>query len=672
MVRDAIFLADRYEVIEKIGSGGMADVYKGKDHKLNRLVAIKVLKKEFREDEEFVRKFKYEAQNAAGLLHPNVVNVYDVGEDRGLYFMVMELVDGITLKEYIGKKGKLSSREAINIAIQMLQGIGAAHQAHIVHRDIKPQNIIISRDGKVKVTDFGIAKMVSSHTVANTAMGSVHYSSPEQARGRYSDTKSDIYSFGITLYEMVTGKVPFDGETTLEVAMKHLKEPIVPPTHYSPYIYHSLEMVILKCTQKEPERRYPDTDEVIEDLKRSLIEPDGDFVFIPPLATSTSEVINLDDDDWDKTRSFDDDFVDELDDDELVEDEDTAPGFGKKRGKKKGGRGEEINSSMNKVVKVLMIVLAVIIGIIIIVVAGNAIGGCTGPGTTDSSGKVKVPDVVGKSEDDAISALNKRNLGYQVVERAESEEYDEGIVFKQGTEAGKKVKKNTRIKIWISSGKKGENVTVPDVVGKDEDTATQELADLGFETTVDYQNSDEVEEGKVISTSPAAGTEAEKGSTVTVVVSKGEESKYVTIPDVVGMNVNDATAALTAAGINQSDITTTFESSETVGKNEVISQTPGSGKAPEGTTVSITVSTGPKDVSVTIPTNIVGNSQSNATSILQGAGLNVNVVYANSEDEDAGKVVKVSPGQGSKVKPGATITITVGQGSGTQGGNTNQ
>ena len=234
MVKDGIVLGKRYEVLSKIGAGGMADVYKGKDTMLNRYVAIKVLKKEYREDENFVRKFHSEAQAAAGLLNPNIVNVYDVGEDRGLYYMVMELVEGITLKEYIEKKGKLSHKEVISIAIQMCNGIGAAHAAGIVHRDIKPQNVMISRDGKVKVTDFGIAKAVTSNTISSNAMGSVHYTSPEQARGGYSDAKSDIYSIGITLYEMVTGRVPFDGESTVEVAMKHLQQEITPPSEYAP------------------------------------------------------------------------------------------------------------------------------------------------------------------------------------------------------------------------------------------------------------------------------------------------------------------------------------------------------------------------------------------------------------------------------------------------------
>ena len=323
MVKDGIVLGKRYAVLSKIGAGGMADVYKGRDQMLNRYVAIKVLKKQYKEDENFVRKFRSEAQAAAGLIHPNIVNVYDVGEDRGLNYMVMELVEGITLKEYIERKGRLSHKETISIAIQMCSGIGAAHASGIIHRDIKPQNIIISKDGKVKVTDFGIAKAITSNTVSTNAMGSVHYTSPEQARGGFSDQRSDIYSIGITLFEMVTGQVPFDGETTVEVAMKHLQQEITPPSELVPDIPYSLEQIILKCTQKSSERRYESTGALIQDLKHSLVDPDGDFVVIPPIGGMTDTVI-MTDKDLDDIRNGNDDEeydTEEYDTDEYDTDE---------------------------------------------------------------------------------------------------------------------------------------------------------------------------------------------------------------------------------------------------------------------------------------------------------------------------------------------------------------
>ncbi|MDO4633414.1 MAG: Stk1 family PASTA domain-containing Ser/Thr kinase [Eubacteriales bacterium] len=280
MLKEGMFIQGRYEVVGMIGTGGMADVYKARDHKLNRFVAVKVLKAEFRSDKAFVTKFRAEAQAAAGLAHPNIVNIYDVGEDHGMHFIVMELVEGITLKEYVMKKGKLTVREATSIAIQVSQGLETAHNAGIIHRDVKPQNIIISTDGKVKVTDFGIAKAVTSNTTTTSAMGSVHYSSPEQARGGYSDARSDIYSLGITLYEMLTGRLPFDGDSTVAIAIKHLQEEIRSPEYYVPDLPHSTIQIINKCTQKSPDRRYQNMMELIRDLKESLVNPDGDFVQI--------------------------------------------------------------------------------------------------------------------------------------------------------------------------------------------------------------------------------------------------------------------------------------------------------------------------------------------------------------------------------------------------------
>ena len=278
MIKIGMMLGDRYEILEKIGTGGMSDVYKAKDHKLNRFVAVKVLKQEFSENTSFVSKFRVEAQAAASLMHPNIVNVYDVGEENGVHFIVMELVEGITLKKYIEKKARLSVKEAVSIAIQACMGLEAAHNNHIIHRDIKPQNIIISKEGKVKVTDFGIAKAATSNTITSNVMGSVHYTSPEQARGGYSDERSDIYSMGITLFEMLTGRVPFNGDTTVAIAIKQIQEPMPSPRDFVPEIPVSVEQIVLKCTQKSPDRRYQSVGDLISDLKKSLVTPDEDFV----------------------------------------------------------------------------------------------------------------------------------------------------------------------------------------------------------------------------------------------------------------------------------------------------------------------------------------------------------------------------------------------------------
>ncbi len=280
MLNTGIFIQNRYEIISKIGSGGMADVYKAKDHKLNRYVAIKVLKNEFRDDKVFVSKFQSEAQSAAGLAHGNIVNIYDVGEESGINYIVMEYVEGITLKEYIKDQGRLSVKEATSIALQISAGLEAAHNNGVIHRDVKPQNIMISTDGKVKVADFGIARAATVNTVTSNVMGSVHYSSPEQARGGYSDEKSDIYSLGITMYEMLTGHVPFNGDTAVAVALQHLQDELHGPKEEVPEIPYSTNQIVLKCTQKSPDRRYPNMTELIRDLRESLVNPDGDFVSI--------------------------------------------------------------------------------------------------------------------------------------------------------------------------------------------------------------------------------------------------------------------------------------------------------------------------------------------------------------------------------------------------------
>ena len=672
MVKNGIILGKRYEVISKIGAGGMADVYKGKDHMLNRYVAIKVLKKEFKEDENFVRKFRSEAQAAAGLIHPNVVNVYDVGEDRGLYYMVMELVEGITLKEYIDKKGRLSHKETISIAIQMCTGIGVAHAANIIHRDIKPQNIIISKDGKVKVTDFGIAKATTSNTISSNAMGSVHYTSPEQARGGFSDQKSDIYSIGITLYEMVTGQVPFDGDSTVSVAIKHLQEEITPPSEIVPDIPYSLEQIILKCTQKNGERRYRNTGELIQDLKRSLVDPDGDFVVIPPLGNADTVIITdeeLDDirssydefDEYDEDEYGDEEEFDEYDEDDDEYDEyDDDEEYGGKG--KKGKSSDDVNPRMKKVMKILTIVVAIIIVFILVFAIGKAAGifkGGFGIDTvdTDEKTKVKVPNVVGMTEDEAKKTLNKKGLGFKVVAREESKKYEEGTVSKQKTEAGKRVAKNTTIQVVVSSGLVGDEITVPNVSNMSESEAQKALEDAGFEKiTSDFAYSDSVAEGDVIGTTPAANARATKDTEIVMKVSKGSEKK--TVPNVVGQQDGDAQNAITAAGLTVG--TVTYEYYDDVPKGQVVSQTVAGGKkvAP-GTSVGLTISSGPKPPEKVSVPPVTGISIEEARALLDGVGLKADIKYDSETVGTVGQVIKCNPGVGTQVDEGSTVTLIV-------------
>ena len=671
MVKDGIVLGKRYEVLSKIGAGGMADVYKGKDTMLNRYVAIKVLKKEYREDENFVRKFHSEAQAAAGLLNPNIVNVYDVGEDRGLYYMVMELVEGITLKEYIEKKGKLSHKEVISIAIQMCNGIGAAHAAGIVHRDIKPQNVMISRDGKVKVTDFGIAKAVTSNTISSNAMGSVHYTSPEQARGGYSDAKSDIYSIGITLYEMVTGRVPFDGESTVEVAMKHLQQEITPPSEYAPDIPYSLEQIILKCTQKNSERRYASTADLTRDLKRSMMDPDGDFVEIPPLRNADTVIIT--DDELDDIRSSYDDYDDDYGDDDDYGADDYDDDYGDDRyddddeeyddDDYDGRKGaEEVNPRMNKVMKILMIVVALIIAFILIFAVGKAAGifKSIGSGTTteDSSDKdtVKVPDIVGMTEEEATKALKDKNLGIKVDSREDSEKYEEGTVSEQKTKVGTKVKKHSTVHVVVSSALIGKEIIVPDVSGMSEDEAQKKLTDEGFKPTSEFQYDDNVAEGNVISTTPAAHSKAAKDTQIKMIVSKGAQKK--TVPDVRGKSEADARSEIQAAGLTVGSTSTQHDDS--VAKGNVISQsvTPGK-KVSAGTAVNLVLSSGSDKVSIQ---NFAGKDEEELLSWASQNGLNASKQkdeYSSNYEE--GTIISMSPASGS-VSKGSTITYVLSRG----------
>ena len=681
MVKDGIALGKRYQILSKIGTGGMADVYKGKDTMLNRYVAVKVLKKEYRENDSFVRKFRSEAQAAAGLLHPNIVNVYDVGSDRGLYYMVMELVEGITLKEYIEKKGRISHRELISIAIQMCSGIGAAHEAGLIHRDIKPQNIMISRDGKVKVTDFGIAKAVTSNTVTTNAMGSVHYSSPEQVRGGFSDQKSDIYSIGITLFEMATGEVPFDGESTVAVAMKHLKEEITPPSELNEDIPYSLERIILKCTQKNAERRYANVNALIRDLKHSLVDPDGDFVVIPPLNNADTVIITddelddirsssydeYDDDEYDDDEYDDDEYdtdeydTDEYDDDDEYDDEYDDDEYDR-RGKKKNS--DDVNPRMKKVMKILTVVVIAIILSIVIFAVGKAAGVFKfGPSLNlnkTETNTVKVPNVKGMTEDEAKKALNSKGLGYEVVSREESEEYEEGLVSEQTPEAGKKVKKNTKVQVVVSSGLVGASITIPDVSDMSEDEAQRALEDQGFENiTSEYSYSNSVSEGDVIGTTPSANTQASKDTKIVMKVSKGAEKK--TVPNVIGKNDQDAQNEITSAGLT---VTVTYDYNDSVEEGKVVSQTLNAGKkVAAGTNVGITVSRGQEPPEKVQVPPVTSSSLDNAKQLIKSAGLSVGSIdYRTDDSIPSGCIISCDPGDGTEVEEGTKVNLVVSQG----------
>ena len=705
------YLINRYEIIMKIGSGGMADVYKAKDRVLNRLVAIKVLKQEYSTDATFVKKFRVEAQSAAGLSHPNIVNVYDVGEDDGVYFIVMELVQGITLKNYIDMKGKLDIREALNISVQIASGLSAAHENRIIHRDIKPQNIIMSRDGKVKVTDFGIAKVADSTTVTTTAAGTVHYISPEQARGGYSDERSDIYSLGITMYEMVTGRVPFEGETNVAVALMHIQSEITPPRQLEPSIPVSFEKIILKCTQKKPERRYASARELIADLRKVLTHPDGEYVVIPG-AIPQGRTIVMNDNDIDSLKAAslrknfgtkpEETYVEEPEEEE--EEKPVQKPVQKKRPVKKkdleeddddefdkdeeDDDDEEVNPALSKVMMALGIGGFIILAVIIFFIIGHAAGFFGGSGSlfghknkdtstesistesvSDTSSdtrtageRVTVPDLSKRTEDEAKAALKELRLGVNV-QTGTSDDVPEGQVYDQSPAAGTKVDVHTQVTINISSGK--EKFSLDDVTGMQYQQAQAQLENDGLVVSLEFDYSDSVGSDKVISTSPKAGSQVAKGDTITITASKGKETKTTTVPNLLGQNIDDAIQMIKDAGLTYNGKSSDY--SDSYSENQVMNQSISAGKTvDEGTTISLTVSLGSRvtSYSASIPIESpfgrdITDGDGN-TDVYDSGQVTV-VVY--KPDGSSETVYDQNTSEGSL--PGSVSTTSTASGSGT-------
>jgi len=627
MLKNGTYIADRYEIVGKVGTGGMSDVYKAKDHTLGRFVAIKVLKEEFSEDTNFVTKFRSEAQSAAGLEHPNIVNIYDVGSENGIHYIVMEYVEGITLKTYIEKKGQLNYKETLSIAIQVGRGIQAAHAKNIVHRDIKPQNIIISTDGKVKVTDFGIARAVSENTIHSDVMGSVHYASPEQARNGYVSNKSDIYSLGIVMYEMVTGRVPFDGDSTVAVAIQHLQDEMVPPSTYAPNLPISLEKIIQKCTQKSPDRRYDSMESLLIDLRKSLLNPNEDFVTLVPFSQDKTRVLTDDEvnqikkqtenvktdpqPEAEQNTKADQDADDEdYDMSEYDEDDDEE-------------EGRFLNSKMEKIVGIMRIVVAIVIAIIVIYIVGSFFDIFHfGPGnknnkkddtsiTQQDEETVVMIDLKGKTLSEAKTELEK--LGLKVSESGTeiSDEYEKGQIIDQDVAKGETVKTGTTVKVTVSAGSEEENakeVDVPDVTGKTSDSAMSALEAKNLTVSREFEFSNDVPAGQVVRQDPKAGTTVKEGTKVTIYVSQGSES--VKVPNVKGMSESDAKNALSGFSV-----TTSTEYSDSVAAGNVISQSIDAGQyVDKGAAITIVVSSGPEQVSYYIRSQVKAPTDVTVTS----------------------------------------------------------
>lgn len=645
MLTEGMYVADRYEIISKIGTGGMADVYKAMDLTLGRNVAIKVLKPEFSEDLNFVTKFRTEAQSAAGLEHPNIVNIYDVGSENGMHYIVMECVEGITLKTYIEKKGQLSFKETVSIAIQVGRGIEAAHNKGIIHRDIKPQNIIISTEGKVKVTDFGIARVANANTISSDVMGSVHYSSPEQARNGFVDGKSDIYSLGIVMYEMVTGRVPFDGDTTVAVAIQHLQEEMVSPSAYAPNLPISMEKIILKCTQKNPDRRYESMTALLADLRKALVSPDEDFVVMVPLTNQ------------DKTRVIAGEELKQIKDeagsiylkaDEAVrrqkeEVDDDTDDFDNE------DDDGELNPKMEKAITIMGIAAAVIIVIIIVAIVVNLFGGFgsrkkddtetesrTTQTTETESTQIEtlaVPSLLGMTVDEAETKLTGMGLKLENKGEVSSDDYEENQIANQDPVEGTVVKAGDTISVVISNGK--GNIEVPSAVGKSESEAVSMLNEEGFKPDKTYSYSDSVEAGYVISQNPTSGSKAKKGDTVTLVISQGKEA--VTVPDVYTTYKSEDQAKSLLSDFNVS-VKTAY--SDTYPEGIVMAQSIEPGKQVEkGTSITITISQGSEpskevtattykcNVTLKLPAGTAGVS--GASAILYDASGNVLAQWSN-------------------------------------------
>ena len=599
MLRSGMYLQNRYEILEQIGSGGMSEVYKARCHKLNRLVAIKVLKAEFSDDASFVSKFKIEAQAAAGLSHPNVVSVYDVVDEGVLHYIVMELIEGITLKNYICKKGRLDVREAIGIAIQVAQGMAAAHEQHIIHRDIKPQNMIISRDGKVKVADFGIARAVSSQTIGATAMGSVHYISPEQARGGYSDERSDIYSLGITIYEMVTGHVPFDGENTVTVALAHIEAPLLPPSRLNPAVPPSLEKIILKCTEKKPENRYNNATELISDLRRALVNPGGDFVrTAPQVDDSPTVTISA------KELTLIKDGARQREQRDAREPEEFAePARKQQRKIPVRHRDDDVNPQIERLLTGVGVVVAIIIVAVLLFIVSQLTGlfnkgsgvsptviateGAAGESASLSDTETYMPDVVGMSLDEAEKLLAEHDLTVKL-SYAESEDYAKDTVIGQNPAKDTVVAKHSAVTLTVSEGTDKISLDEMNLLSMTAEDAKALLEGRRLTVNVTEEFSETAEKGTILRYEPAS---AAPGGTVTLYVSAGPEMANVKVPTLLGHTAEEAAALLTEAGLVAGEVTE--ETSETVAKGLIVSQSaePDS-ELPQGSAVHYVLSLG--------------------------------------------------------------------------------
>lgn len=567
---DGIVLGNRYELLEKIGEGGMSEVFKARCNKLNRFVAVKILKKEFCNNADIAEKFKGEATAIATLSDNNIVNILDVGTQDNINYIVMEYVKGKTLKDIIKQVGKMNYETAISVAIQIARALDCAHRNNIIHRDVKPQNILVTEDGIMKVTDFGIAKSTTSETITNTStiMGSAHYLSPEQAKGSFIDCRTDLYSLGVVLYEMVTGNLPFQADTAVTIALKHVQEDVVPPKNLNSKVPDSLNQLILKAMEKEPIKRYQSAKEMIADLQKIKDDPNAHIdkgeednnhtIIMSAVTEQISKKDNL-------NNKKNNEYYDEDDDDYYEDDDD------EKMGKSNKGR-----------------IMKIIIGVALVVLLLTALGvgayKMTGSLATNNK-EVQVPNIVGKNVDDAKKQLDSLNL-ILLEGGTETSDQPEGTILKMNVDAGSMVKEKSEIRVIVSGGE--TKLKMPDLLEYDIDTAKPILKSLGLQISDSSEEfSDNVPKGQIISQNPKKETEVSPNDKITVVVSKGPEIKLTTVPNVKGLETEVAKSRLSDAKLK-----VTVEEKETQNESEnakVLSQSTEGNKVEQGTTITIVI-----------------------------------------------------------------------------------
>jgi serine/threonine-protein kinase len=595
MLQQGVVLSDRYEIVEKIGSGGMSIVYKAKCNKLERYVAVKVLRDEFCSDEDFVKKFKVEAQSAASLSHHNIVNIYDVGNDRKIYYIIMEYLEGITLKEYIKNKAPLSDVETIKIAASIASALEHAHHNHIIHRDIKPQNIMITKDGIAKVADFGIARVATDKTIVapTNASGSVHYISPEQARGGFTDEKSDLYSLGITMYEMATGKLPYQAESPVSVALLHIHEDLPKPSEKNSNISPCLESIIIKATMKKAQFRYDSAKELISDLKKANLSPEEDFVNLRVL-DDDSPTLFMSDNDMKKIWN---------DDDNQQEYE------------------EKDKSILERIVIFSGIISAIILVSIVTFFVYNAI-----KDRLNFNQEIIIPNVEGMLLSEAKVILDERGLDVNVTEIRYDDDFKMNYIIDQTPDKDEMVKDDKIVSLIVSKGK--EMFEVPQVVNLQFNNAEKLIANAHLTHKMQVEYHDTIPRGVVIRTYPEEGKSLEKGSTVTIIVSNGKEEKKIGVPNLKELTVQQAVNKLSELNLVLGS--RTYINHDTVPKGKIISQTVNIGEqVKEGYIIDVTVSEGKKIVLVET--------------------ININDILDVAQNEGLVKVALVNEGKESTV-----------------------